>query len=391
MANYPIVFALITLFLSNTTVYATEDSIDQKVLLESQEIRRLVNEKQDTQLVIEKIKNNEYRVLEVLRAINSSIQKSNANISRLRELIANINHTIIKTKNDISTLKQKIEIDELNIDRQLYALFYIRKTKDLTPFLGFSGLKNYFRNQWIIEKNTKLNIKSLKRYEHDLSRLSKENHRLEQQLSDRNKLLASEKEQHELLGFEKTQQRTYLQHIRKDRTLRMKYLQEIQIEVEKLNDIIYSLELRKEEEKKTKSFLGFRNVNRSLVPPVQGKIISQFEKSKKNRHKLFKRGILIETNENEEVQSVLEGKIVFAGPFRGYNKLIILDHGRGSFSVYGNLNELYVQVGEIVDANVALGVVGLDSETDKYLFYFETRRNKRPVNPLQWFKKDAWK
>ncbi len=95
--------------------------------------------------------------------------------------------------------------------------------------------------------------------------------------------------------------------------------------------------------------------------------------------------------EGEEVFSILEGKVVFAGPFRGYDKVIILDHGKDSFSVYGKLSEMYVQVGEIVDAQVSLGVVGSDSMSGKHLFYFETRKNKRSVNPIQWFKRNVWK
>ena len=40
------------------------------------------------------------------------------------------------------------------------------------------------------------------------------------------------------------------------------------------------------------------------------------------------------------VQAVDGGKVIFAGPFRSYGQVLIVDHGSNFFSIYGELGEL---------------------------------------------------
>ena len=367
------------------------ESVDQTIRVTKSKIRQLISKKKDTLQVIEKMKNNEYKILDVLTRINADIQISKRRVQVLKIQINALHDMIHVTKNKIDIYQNRIKADMLSIDRQIKALFYLKKVFHLTPLLGMSTFEHFFRNRWILQKNAVLNFKRVQQHEKNVTLHQQEEVNLKKQLKKRSKLAAREREQSDLLSFEKQQQATYLQYIRKDRTLRIKYLQEIQVEVEKLNDIIYSAEIQQKREKRSKTFGGFRNLEGMLPPPVKGEIASSLKNMSTSRQNLFKRGILIEADDNQEVLSILEGKVVFAGPFRGYKRLIILDHGRGSFSIYGNLRELFVQVGEIVDAQVGLGVVGFDAESEKYLFYFETRRNRKSVNPLQWFKKDVWK
>lgn len=366
------------------------DPADSSILSKKRKIRRLADEKRETLRVIEKIRNDETHVLDLLADINDRIQESSRKIAMLKAQIGRLNETIRKTKTNVGVYRKRIETDGLAIGRQVEALFYLKKVFNLTPMLGLRTFERLPRNRWILKKNAMLNLKRMKRHEKDVAALQTEESKLARQLKRRSELAAQEREQNELLNFEKRQQSTYLMHIRKDRTLRIKYLQAIQVEAENLNDIVHSAESQKEREKRSETFEGFRNLKGPLFPPVKGKVVSRFGKAQTAKRNLFKRGVLIETADSEEVSSILEGKVAFAGPFRGYERIVILDHGRGSFSIYGNLKELFVRVGEIVDAQVSLGVVAMDAESESYLFYFETRKNKKPVDPLQWFEKDAW-
>ena len=87
----------------------------------------------------------------------------------------------------------------------------------------------------------------------------------------------------------------------------------------------------------------------------------------------------------------MDGKVVFSAPFRGYKNLVIINHGRGSFSVYGNLEEVYVHENDHIDQQGLIGIVAFDIERNASLFYFETRFNKKAVNPVKWLRKPHWK
>jgi murein hydrolase activator len=384
-------FFLIFPLVINYDLLAQQVSIESKILSKNSEIQRLVNEKKDTIHVIRKIKKNEYRVLELLKVINDNIQKTKARIRRLGLKKDKILNDIKKTKGRIKYLAKMIEQDKISIQKKLYAIFYIKKIRDLTPMLGLKTFEHYYRNKYLIEKSAVIDVQLLNKYQDNQNLFKEQRIRQGLQHTEYLTLISQEKEQNELLSFEKTQQNTYLNHIQEDQVIRTKYLREIQIEIEKLNNIIFQLENKKNNEKKAIAFQGFRDHKNDLPVPVKGKLIQKFRAKNTIGKSLFKRGLLIETQVEEEALSILEGKIVFVGPFRGYQKLIILDHGKGCFSVYGNLNETLVQIGDIVDPQIPLGIVGIYGAENRSLFYFETRYNKTAINPMQLFPANVWK
>ena len=97
-------------------------------------------------------------------------------------------------------------------------------------------------------------------------------------------------------------------------------------------------------------------------------------------------GIELASTEGAIVTAVHEGVVAFADTFSGFGNLIIVDHGAQAFSLYGNLLDIGVKKGAIVEAGQALGTVGA-SLTGPAGLYFELRVDGQPVDPLQWLKK----
>jgi septal ring factor EnvC (AmiA/AmiB activator) len=97
-------------------------------------------------------------------------------------------------------------------------------------------------------------------------------------------------------------------------------------------------------------------------------------------------GIELASTEGATVTAVHEGVVAFADTFSGFGNLVIVDHGTQAFSLYGNLLDIGVKKGAIVEAGQALGTVGA-SLTGPAGLYFELRVDGQPVDPLQWLKK----
>jgi septal ring factor EnvC (AmiA/AmiB activator) len=97
-------------------------------------------------------------------------------------------------------------------------------------------------------------------------------------------------------------------------------------------------------------------------------------------------GIEIAAAEGTPVKAVYDGTVAFANTFAGFGKLVILDHGSQTFSVYGNLLDISVSRGARIETGRPLGLVG-PSVTGAAGLHFELRVDGRPVDPLQWLKK----
>ncbi|KAA0071785.1 peptidase M23 [Rhodanobacter sp. T12-5] len=94
-------------------------------------------------------------------------------------------------------------------------------------------------------------------------------------------------------------------------------------------------------------------------------------------------GVLIKASGGSEIHAVARGRVIYAGFLRGYGMLLIINHGNGWMSMYGNNETLLHGVGDQVEAGEAIGTAsaptGINTGT-----YFELRKNGKPVDPRSW-------
>jgi murein hydrolase activator len=392
-ACLPVITGLVFISFFLTSGFAKavgRKELDQDIQDRNRQISQLINERTSTQDLLNELKSREWGVVDVLKALNTNIQTNQEQLNFTILAIENLEEEILLTRNKIGGLREQIAEDKTHLHKQIHALFYMRKIRKMTLFLNVDSFQTYFRNHHLLQKNSEIDAITLARLEGNLVELEQEIQLQKDQKTKLRGLRTKREQQAELLEFEKQQQFAYLHHIRQDRSLRVKYLGLIQVELEKLNDALHTLAVRKENERRSQQFRGLYKYKYSLPSPVTGKPVHRFGQKNSRYYTLFKRGVLVETQEDLQVRSILQGKVVWSGPFHGYRNLIILDHGKGSFSVYGNLDELFVLVDDVIDQSSVLGNVAYNEAEQRYLFYFETRYNKRAVNPEQWLKKPIW-
>ena len=128
---------------------------------------------------------------------------------------------------------------------------------------------------------------------------------------------------------------------------------------------------------------NFSSLRGKLRLPVRGEVSNQFGSSRADSGISWK-GLFIKANEGSEVKSVASGQVVFADWLRGFGNLIILDHGDGYMSLYGNNQAVLRQVGDSVKAGDAIASVGNSGGNEANGLYYELRRQSRPFDPLSW-------
>jgi septal ring factor EnvC (AmiA/AmiB activator) len=118
-----------------------------------------------------------------------------------------------------------------------------------------------------------------------------------------------------------------------------------------------------------------------LPPPVIGRIVGRFGQTLDTG--LTRKGMKLQTTPGAQVVAPFEGRVVYAGKFRGYGELLIIEHGEGYHSLLSGLARIDSTMGQWVVSGEPVGVMGR-SNRRKPVLYIELRRNGQPINPLPW-------
>ncbi|HEX6592956.1 MAG TPA: peptidoglycan DD-metalloendopeptidase family protein [Moraxellaceae bacterium] len=116
--------------------------------------------------------------------------------------------------------------------------------------------------------------------------------------------------------------------------------------------------------------------------PVAGGVRSSFGSARAGG--LRWNGIVIGAAAGTSVRAIRPGRVAFADYLRGYGFLIIVDHGRGLMSLYGQNQSLQKKAGEEVAGNEVIATVGDSGGNDADGLYFEIRVRGRPSDPANW-------
>ena len=134
----------------------------------------------------------------------------------------------------------------------------------------------------------------------------------------------------------------------------------------------------------TGAYQSLRQLKGKLRWPVAGRITRQYG-AQQASGKLRSRGVHIATGAGADVHAIAGGRVVFADWLRGFGLLLIIDHGGGYMSLYGQNSSLYKGVGEWAARGEVVAAAGSSGGQAQPGLYLELRKNGRPFNPGSWF------
>ncbi|NRP88422.1 Murein hydrolase activator EnvC [Ensifer adhaerens] len=136
----------------------------------------------------------------------------------------------------------------------------------------------------------------------------------------------------------------------------------------------------------------FSDLKQKLELPVAGDILRQFGDDDGTGHTAM--GATIATGPDALVTAPADGTVVYAGAFRSYGQMIILDTGDGYHMVLSGMDAIKTRPGRFVFAGEPLAVMGqkrvasataLALETDRPTLYIEFRKDGKPVDSRPWW------
>lgn len=122
----------------------------------------------------------------------------------------------------------------------------------------------------------------------------------------------------------------------------------------------------------------FTEAHGRMTFPATGLLVRRYGES--DDLGIASKGLTIETRPGAQVLAPFDGRVLFAGRFRGYGQILIIEHGGGYHSLLAGLGRVEQSIGQWLVAGEPVGVMG----DGKPRLYLELRHDGQPINPLPW-------
>jgi septal ring factor EnvC (AmiA/AmiB activator) len=374
---FGITFLLILFFALHQNAFAAGEDLDAS-RKELEEIRKRIGK---TSRTLEEKKRAEKIANSDLQKVEKSLERMTTRTAAISAKLDQLTVRIRRAESDLGQTGAQIDGLSSLVKQRLVALYKggeISLVQSIfTPGTSAEISTDFVYLQKIVQHDRellggyqlRLNHQSLNLQQ--LASLRQEQLRLKQEM---------EKERREMVQVAKMKEDLLLR-VRKDKNSLAKQLTDLQNRAKRIDGLIRNLETTRNRQPAAPG-TSFSGQKGRLSWPVNGKVRIPFGNS---RHPDLgtpyqSHGIEIEVSGNLPVKSVWSGKVVFANAFKGYNNLLIVDHGDGYYTLYAQAASLSCKVGD----KISQGQIVAQTDGSAGRFYFEIRKGGTPLDPKKW-------
>lgn len=386
--SHNIILTILLLIFSITTNAQTVSELESKV-------NKLQSEIKTSQNLLKKTSKNKQATLNEIELLQAQIKKRDDLINTYEKQITIINKQINGYKKDIQNLQ-----NDLKKSREEYAdILLIRyKTRNSLNNLLFIFSSDDF-NQAVRRMRYIKQIKEL--LEEKMTEIESSKREIKERIdkneSDKKRienLKSIQKKERETLNTEKKQLNDKIAKLKKKESEIKKEIEKKQKEAKnmeaKIKKIIEEEMARNKKRTETDIQLSSKfESNKGKLPwPVEkGVITKQYGKSQhptQPKVVIFNNGIDIATEEGATALCVFDGQVstVFS---TGTENVIMIRHG-AYFTLYANIDKVYVKAGDKVKTGQKLGTIHSSATDNSTTIHFEIWNEKNNVNPEKWLR-----
>ena len=384
------IFFLLVFLLSfhaNLSVFASGPvKTEKEIVKKENELESLKREIVEKKKGLEYNVKKEYAVLEELEDIDKTLSQKEEELEKIEKNISGLRQ---KTHNaDIRIMELVKEKEGLSrlLEKRLIAMYKMKKVGVMQPFFSSDSVNDIGRRYKYISMVVDYDISLLKDYRENELLLEAERNRLkefqEEMLSLKDMV---EQKRNELID-DKGRKKALLRDIRRKKYMQFAAISEMEGASRELQLFVDRLKKDMQRQEEDTPTSGFASMRGYLSLPVEGRIISMYGKVEhpKFHTSTFNNGIEIEAAMGAEVKSVYRGRVAYSGWFRGYGKVMIIDHGNSYYTLFARLSKIISEVDSIVEKGDVIALVGDTGSIKGPHLYFEVRQKGVPLDPLNW-------
>jgi septal ring factor EnvC (AmiA/AmiB activator) len=356
----------------NPGASAAED-VNEKLKCVQEDIKK--NEEK-----LERLRERETSVLSELEKMQKSLSKYESELRRTQAGLQYTGARIEETRANIALNQQVVERHRSWLKRKLRGIQRQGSVEELEMLFGADDMASFLRRWRYLEILAKREKASFDAYKELIKKLREQEEELNNLYVRYRKGEESARRAQEALAAKKAEKQGLLASVRSEKAVYRKLLEELKAASRELQAII-----RRSDEDGYQG-RGFRGLKGRLLWPVDGAVALQYGRQldPQFRTPIFRNGIYIKTAPGAAARAIFDGKVVFADWFKGYGRLVIINHGQGYHTLYANLDEIFFKVGDIIQKRAEIGRVGESVLLNAPSLYFEVRYKGKPLDPLQW-------
>ena len=367
--------------------------------------RKALKDLEVTSSLISKTEEEKKTSLSQINILRVEINARQSLINVMNDELKNIDRNIGQLRREAQ--QQQTEMDKLKDEyaKLMYHSYY-KKTKyeTLMFILSANSFAESYRRYRYVQQYAEFAQNKAREIEKVKVELETKLGEIEKARLERVAVLNARRNENAKLQTEQRRQNTIVSQLsRKEKDLRrdLKKQQDQANAINRRIDQLIAEEARKSQKAQaagTQEFAltreqqllsgGFeKNQGRLPWPVERGVIVGRFGVQ---AHAVLKhvttdnKGIYIQTAPNSDARAVFEGEVTQRFSIPGSNYTVIVRHGNYR-TVYSNLTNIYVKVGDNIKARQAIGRIFVDNEDDnKSVLYFQVWKERDIQNPENW-------
>jgi septal ring factor EnvC (AmiA/AmiB activator) len=344
-------------------------------------------------------KNQRIKLEKELSQVDKDVNKITGELGSVNQKIAQEQAILADSRKTLLALRKKSEAQQKILGKQLCATYQLGEHEYIQLLLNQQDPGSVQRLMTYYSYINKARIETIKQIQETDEKIQQEQTEIKNKITQLSQLSQEAENKKHLLENARVRQQKLMVQLNHDIDTTASRIKSYEQDKKRLTVLIQRLVQQANKVKVTsqKAVIGrpvessapmiykirtgaFGQEAHHLIWPTRGKLLSRSSSAIMKRQP----GIVILAPEGQPIVSVFPGKVVFAGPLKGFGLLMIIDHGQGYMTLYAHNQALYRKRGAVVNAGDLIAAVGHSGILPQSGLYFEIRHAGQPLNPLQW-------
>jgi septal ring factor EnvC (AmiA/AmiB activator) len=348
----------------------------------SKKLKKLDHKLSEKKSEVKEISSKEKSTIELLDEIDRKLSRDKKNLSKLDLELRGLDKEIKIARKHLVSSEQDLELYKRRLSRRIRAIYKFGKMNIFEIILTSDSTNEFLLKYKLLKIIAISDSRLIKKLERENEVYRKKSEEMAVKLNKLIHLKDLTEQEMKKISKEKKKRKKLLDEFSKQKKIYKKEIKALENNSKMLKEFIAGMlsTNKRATDDSTKILIQLKGL---LSWPIKGKIAGKFGKYKNKEFNafMFRDGIEISAKKGTLVMSSFSGTVKYSGWFKGRGNMIIIEHKYGISTIYGHLEEIFVEKGDVVKTGERIGKVGNTSSIKGYILYFGVWYKEKAIDP----------